>query len=142
MTTRAKLSVCVGLVALVAGVAFVWPRPAPQVQLSFVRYTNSVVVTGYTNSGAVIGITNRGTSAVSVQINEPDVLFSILASPRSWIARTQLDPGEGGQFVAWPVSTGFYIGPPHLAPKPKLPSSIGVRYWADSFLRLFLEWAG
>src|SRR5262245_37521356 len=59
MTKRAKLTLCAGLLALVAGVALalVWPR-SPQVELTFVRYTN--------DGAAVLYLTNRGRYPINV----------------------------------------------------------------------------
>src|SRR5262245_518085 len=140
MTTRAKLSLCAGLVALAVGVAFVWRRPLATVELSFVRYTNQ---------GVVLCLTNRGEYALPVTCTYPDVAVVTVKGPFRGPGQLFLHAHCSTQLVAWPspkpgIMTAIrIIGDP---PPPPLPASISVRYWpvqsAPRLMRVLLGHVG
>jgi hypothetical protein len=110
MTTRAKL-ICAGLLALAAGVALVVaPARRPQLELSFVRYTN--MAGGITC--AVLGISNG--RACRIGFFSPDVHLFLL-SPTDSLSHGWLSAGCGAELLAWPTNNAV-----------KLPEAISVEY--------------
>jgi len=92
LTTRTKIGVCLGLLAVAVGVALVLsPRPRPAVELRFVRYADEWT--------AVLNITNRGRSLI--HCSGPDLSFIARSGPVSRIpisiTRFDLMPRGGTQ---------------------------------------------
>jgi hypothetical protein len=140
MTTRAKLTLCAGLLALAAGVVFVCaPARKPEVELRFVRYTNRPPASPelpWGHRGVFLDLTNRGLATVTLSCGSGEVLCheqGDLLIPTGW--PFDLTGHSGIRFVAWPVSPW-----PEMPSAARLSPTIQFRYWATrSPLRLRLE---
>ena len=128
MTKRTKLVVCVGLVALAAGVVVVCaPARKPQVELTFVRYTNCGPVTC-----AVLQLTNRSSARLIVHSRVP--FSSVLQTSPTHTTFFRLPHGSSTQFVAWPGTSLVLPGEASNQIVAKFPSSISLAYWPEGIL--------
>jgi hypothetical protein len=124
MTTGMKLGVCVGLLAVAAGVVLVRSHDeAPAVTVSFLRYTD--------DGAAILNFRNRGRSPVGLQWRARGVMFSPKLTPEnsshwSLSAPCVLMPRQETQLVARSVILLRHYSPTALSPLPALPATVSM----------------
>jgi hypothetical protein len=117
VTTRRKLTLCAGLLALASGVPFVWQyADQPRIELRFVRYSG--------DGAGVLWLTNRARHPIAIFLPPTNVTLNVRLDGNRWSGAPFFVPEHRGmELIAtpltWPGST------PQL---PTLPSSISLQW--------------